>query len=220
MFESWLDDSSIASWLEDGALVRTSAVAVKKFAAFAVTAAAISSGSVQATQLSRVSETRPFTGPPNTEVAHSVDEMYGTLIASGASAVLQDDVATLAPAPAEILTFEPGWLNAGLKRLREVRASALPDGAPINPKSVRVARIVSHQFRIETAPSVGIDDEGNVFLHFKNNRAEAYLTIQPQAMHLFCKVAGKPNIYIDDEPFVGQKLPTKIRKQLAELFAS
>jgi hypothetical protein len=223
--DSWLDDTSPDSWLEGGALVRVSKVGnLKKFAAFTATAAAVASGSslqaapLPAAQLSSA-QTPPLTGPP-VLVARTFDSVFGTLRVSGGNAIWQANIALDEQPAAEILNFEPGWLNAGLKHLRETGASSLPDGIYINPKSVRAARIVSHQLRTTVTPTVGIDDEGNVFLHFQNERTEAYLTLQPRAMHLFCKVSGKPNIYIDDVPFVGQKLPAKIREQLAELFAT
>jgi hypothetical protein len=116
--------------------------------------------------------------------------------------------------------FQPRVLNATLKRIREVAEVYSVDGKPLNPKAVRVARIISHQLPVPVAPTVGVNRKGNIFLHFKSPRGEAYLTLEPKALHMYCTMAGRANVYIDDEPFSGQRLPKRVRDQLEELFTT
>jgi hypothetical protein len=119
----------------------------------------------------------------------------------------------------EDTTYNPVALNTELKTLRKMQQSLI-DVVSINPKTVRIARIISHQISAPVAPTIGFDDAGNVFLHFKNDRVDAYLTVEQQALHLFCKIVGQRNIYIDNEPFFGKRLPTKIRDKLSEIFSA
>lgn len=57
---------------------------------------------------------------------------------------------------------------------------------------------------------IGIDGEGHVYFRLFHDASEALLTVGPAALHLRLKAPGQPNRYVDDEPFVGGKLPGKI----------
>lgn len=136
--------------------------------------------------------------------------------------ILVNDETQVVPASLEgpeDTAYRPATLNAELKRLQDMQQS-LSDLVSINPKTIRVARIIADQIPTSVAPSIGFDEMGNVFLHFRDESVDAYLTIEQRALHLFCKVMGQRNIYIDNEPFIGKRLPTNIRDKLSEIFAA
>jgi hypothetical protein len=137
-------------------------------------------------------------------------------------AILAEDetqVATASLEGPENTVYRSTTLSIELKKLQDMHRSLI-DLVPINPKTIRVARIIADQIPVSVAPSIGFDEMGNVFLHFKDERVDAYLTIEQRALHLFCKVVDQRNIYIDNEPFIGKRLPTKIRDKLSEIFVA
>lgn len=105
-----------------------------------------------------------------------------------------------------------------LKKLRELKFE-LQSGAIVNRQAIRTARIVAHQIESRVEPSIGIDEDGSIFLHFVQNRKHAYLTIDADAYHLLCIVPGESNYYIDDERLTGKKLPQNIQDKIASLFS-
>lgn len=131
----------------------------------------------------------------------------------------QTDEAPLALEGPEGQPYNSATLNAELKKIRDIRRSLI-DLVSINDKTIRVAGIIAHQIPAPINPSIGFDEAGNIFLHFKHEKVDAYLTIEQHALHLFCKVVGQRNIYIDNEPFFGKRLPTKIRDKLSEIFVA
>lgn len=100
------------------------------------------------------------------------------------------------------------------ERLKQAR-----DAYDMNYKAVRALRIVAHQIPSKVQPLVGGAEDGDAFLHFENERGNAYLTADAHALHLLHLPANGPNIYIDDEPFVGKRLPTNIRNILTSVLA-
>jgi hypothetical protein len=153
-------------------------------------------------------------GPPipSPNVSRVID--VPMVLASG-----QDQVEPVFLEEPEEGAFRPAALNAELKKLQRMQRSLI-DLVSINSKTVRVARLIAHQIPTPITPSIGFDESGNVFLHFKDERVDAYLTIEQRALHLFCKVVGARNIYIDDEPFIGKRLPKKIRDKFSEIFVA
>ena len=62
----------------------------------------------------------------------------------------------------------------------------------------------------------GIDDERNVYFKLSKNDKVAYLTVEPNALHLVCMSREQGNVYVDDEPF-RKKLPIAIRNALTSI---
>jgi hypothetical protein len=155
--------------------------------------------------------------------AHAPPVLTQKIAKSGALPVLQigeetQEVNAPINAPQDT-AYSPVTLNAELRKLQSMHRSLI-DFLSIDLKTVRVARLISHQIPAPVAPSIGFDDAGNVFLHFKDERVSAYLTVEQRVLHLFCKVVNQRNTYIDNEPFNGKRLPTKIRDKLSEIFAT
>jgi hypothetical protein len=64
----------------------------------------------------------------------------------------------------------------------------------------------------------GIDDDGNVYFRLAQGEKVAYLTVEPDVLHLVCMTPNKGNVYVDDEHF-RKKLPATIRKALTTTLA-
>lgn len=66
-------------------------------------------------------------------------------------------------------------------------------------------------------PSVGVDEEGYVFLIFQKGRNAVFLTIESAKMHLLVKRHGSRNSYLDDVPFDLPFIPPTIQLELEKV---
>ena len=83
---------------------------------------------------------------------------------------------------------------------------------PIGDSIYAAMRIVAKLPNRYNDGKVGIDRDGHVFLHLKGHTGEAYLTVEPTQLHLLKVAKDGSNLYVDDAPFNGKKLPVEIRR--------
>lgn len=219
----WVSEKLTSSWVERGGLLRVRAEVGKVARTLALVASVtgLASFTVDGAQVIERSGGISMRGPPSVS-----SESYQTsrffLVGDSLSSTVQNEYPDFdeeSRMEADEL-FQASALNSFLKRVRSIEGSFAPGGPAIDKRTVRFARIIAHQLPAKIPPSVGFDGEGNVFLHFVSDKGDGYLTIEPEALHLFCKVSGRPNVYIDDVSYSGKRLPKSIRDTLSNLFAA
>ena len=85
--------------------------------------------------------------------------------------------------------------------------------APAQASLSAAERLVPELPDVVAEARAGVDDEGNVYFRLAQGDKVAYLTVEPELLHLVCMTPGKDNYYVDDEQF-RKKLPATIRKAL------
>lgn len=85
--------------------------------------------------------------------------------------------------------------------------------APAQSSLTAAERLIPELPDVAAEVRAGVDDDGNVYFRLAKGDKIAYLTIEPELLHLVCMTPDKGNYYVDDEPF-RKKLPATIRKAL------
>ena len=90
--------------------------------------------------------------------------------------------------------------------------------APVEKSVVAAEQILPALPNIVADALAGLDGDGHVFLKFWRGEKVAYLTVEPNLMHLFVTAPGKPNISIDAAKFQPRVVPEKIVSVLKREF--
>lgn len=89
---------------------------------------------------------------------------------------------------------------------------------PVSRDSILAAERIAPQLP-DTLPEgkIGFDEEGDVFLSFHRDDKSAFLTVEPDKLHLLLKGGGQPSRYFDNVPYHDFKIPKKVIEELSEI---
>lgn len=110
-------------------------------------------------------------------------------------------------------------LQSALEELRE-RTEDLSEffNTPVSRDAILAAERIAPQLP-DTLPEgkIGFDEEGDVFLSFHRGDKSAFLTVEPDKLHLLVKGGGQSSRYFDDVPYHDFKIPRKVIEELSEI---
>ncbi len=90
--------------------------------------------------------------------------------------------------------------------------------APTQASLTAAERLIPELPDVTADARAGVDSDGNVYFRLAQGERVAYLTIEPERLHLVCMTPDKGSYYVDDEQF-RKKLPANIRRALATTLA-